>query len=63
MAFQDSEYDIRFGIGLRWQFWLDEDDLRAYRRRITTRFEFQQPLAGDLYQQTPGVRVSLQLNL
>ena len=63
MAFQDSEYDIRLGIGLRWQFWLDEDHFRAYRRRITTRFEFQQPLAGDLYQQTPGVRVSLQLNL
>ncbi|KZR84940.1 bacteriophage N4 receptor, outer membrane subunit [Synechococcus sp. MIT S9509] len=63
MAHQDYEYDLRIGIGLRWQIWLNEDELRAFRHKLTTRLEYQQPLSGDLYQQTPGVRFSFQIDL
>ena len=63
MAHQDYEYDVRIGIGVRWQIWLNEDEFRAYRHKLTTRLEYQQPLSGDLYQQTPGVRLSFQINL
>ena len=63
IGFQNTKYDIRVGVGLRWQFWLQEDELRAYRRRLTIRVEFQQPLSTDLYQNTPGGLLSLTLNL
>lgn len=60
---QNSLADLRVGLGLRWQLWLQQDRLRAYRRKITTRIELQQSLAGDLYRNSTGLVLSLQADL
>lgn len=60
---QNSQTDLRIGLGLRWQLWLQQDRLRAYRRKITARAELQQSLAGDLYRNGTGVVLSLQADL
>ena len=60
---QNNQTDLRIGLGLRWQLWLQQDRLRAYRRKITARAELQQSLAGDLYRNGTGVVLSLQADL
>ena len=60
---QNALADLRLGLGLRWQWWLDQDQHRAYRRKLTGRAELQQSLAGDLYSRSTGVVLSLQADL
>ena len=60
---QNSQTDLRVGLGLRWQLWFGQDQRRAYRRKLTARAELQQSLGGNLYSNSTGVVLSLQADL
>lgn len=58
----DSRQDLRTGIGLRWQWWFDDDIYNAYRAHLTVRTEYQQSLSGNLYEGGNGVLLGVELN-
>ncbi|MVV52199.1 phage receptor [Pseudomonas sp. PB120] len=54
--------DLRTGLGLRWQWWFDDDIYNAYRAHLTVRTEYQQSLGGNLYEGGNGVLLGVELN-
>ncbi|RAI69239.1 phage receptor [Pseudomonas fluorescens] len=58
----DWRQDLRTGLGLRWQWWFNEDRYNAYRAHLTVRTEYQQWLGGNLYEGGNGVLVGVELN-
>jgi adsorption protein A len=58
----DWRQDLRTGIGLRWQWWFDDDIYNAYRTHLTVRTEYQQSLSGNLYEGGNGVLLGVELN-
>ncbi|NVZ50452.1 phage receptor [Pseudomonas sp. B6002] len=54
--------DLRTGVGLRWQYWFDDDKYNAYRAHLTVRTEYQQSLGGNLYEGGNGVLLGVELN-
>ncbi len=58
----DWRQDLRTGLGLRWQWWFDDDRYNAYRGHLTVRTEYQQALGGNLYEQANGVLLGVELN-
>ncbi|WP_191486724.1 NfrA family protein [Pseudomonas sp. FEN] len=54
--------DLRAGLGLRWQWWFDDDIYNAYRAHLTVRTEYQQALGGNLYEGGNGVLLGVELN-
>ncbi|VVP53428.1 NfrA family protein [Pseudomonas fluorescens] len=54
--------DLRTGLGLRWQWWFDDDLYNAYRAHLSVRTEYQQSLGGNLYEGGNGVLVGVELN-
>ncbi|KAF1029731.1 MAG: Bacteriophage adsorption protein A [Pseudomonas sp.] len=58
----DWRQDLRAGVGLRWQYWFDDDKYNAYRGRLTVRTEYQQSLGGNLYEGGNGVLLGVELN-
>ncbi|WP_047337150.1 NfrA family protein [Pseudomonas protegens] len=57
----DWRQDLRTGVGLRWQYWFDDDKYNAYRNRLTVRTEYQQSLGGNLYEGGNGILVGVEL--
>lgn len=58
----DWRQDLRTGIGLRWQWWFDDDIYNAYRAHLTVRTEYQQSLGGNLYEGGNGVLLGVEMN-
>lgn len=58
----DWRQDLRTGIGLRWQWWFDDDVYNAYRAHLTVRTEYQQALGGNLYEGGNGVLLGVEMN-
>lgn len=58
----DWRQDLRTGVGLRWQWWYDEDRYNAYRSKLTIRTEYQQSLGGNLYEGGNGVLLGVEWN-
>jgi adsorption protein A len=58
----DWRQDLRTGIGLRWQWWYDDDRYNAYRSKLTVRTEYQQSLGGNLYEGGNGVLLGVEWN-
>ncbi|GGU50969.1 hypothetical protein GCM10009504_04380 [Pseudomonas laurentiana] len=58
----DWRQDLRTGLGLRWQWWFDDDRYNAYRGHLTVRTEYQQALGGNLYEHANGVLLGVELN-
>ncbi|BCX67908.1 NfrA family protein [Pseudomonas izuensis] len=58
----DWRQDLRTGIGLRWQWWFDDDLYNAYRAHLTVRTEYQQWLGGNLYEGGNGVLLGVEMN-
>ncbi|WP_025129763.1 hypothetical protein [Pseudomonas sp. PH1b] len=58
----DWRQDLRTGVGLRWQYWFDDDKYNADRAHLTVRTEYQQSLGGNLYEGGNGVLVGVELN-
>lgn len=58
----DWRQDLRTGLGLRWQWWFDDDRYNAYRSHLTVRTEYQQALGGNLYEHANGVLLGVELN-
>ncbi|MGJ7518145.1 NfrA family protein [Pseudomonas baetica] len=58
----DWRQDLRTGLGLRWQWWFDDDIYNAYRAHLTVRTEYQQSLSGNLYEGGNGVLLGVELN-
>ncbi|TVT86120.1 phage receptor [Pseudomonas sp. H3(2019)] len=58
----DWRQDLRTGLGLRWQWWFDDDTYNAYRAHLTVRTEYQQSLGGNLYEGGNGVLLGVELN-
>jgi len=58
----DWRQDLRTGLGLRWQWWFDDDIYNAYRAHLTVRTEYQQALGGNLYDGGNGVLLGVELN-
>ncbi|MGE8149742.1 NfrA family protein [Pseudomonas vancouverensis] len=58
----DWRQDLRTGLGLRWQWWFNDDIYNAYRAHLTVRTEYQQSLGGNLYEGGDGVLVGVELN-
>jgi len=58
----DWRQDLRTGLGLRWQWWFDDDIYNAYRAHLTVRTEYQQSLGGNLYEGGNGVLLGVELN-
>lgn len=58
----DWRQDLRTGVGLRWQWWFDDDIYNAYRAHLTVRTEYQQWLGGNLYEGGNGVLLGVELN-
>ena len=56
----DWRQDLRTGVGLRWQWWYDEDRYNAYRSKLTVRTEYQQSLGGNLYEGGNGVLLGVE---
>lgn len=54
--------DLRTGVGLRWQYWFNDDKYNAYRAHLTVRTEYQQSLGGNLYEGGNGVLLGVELN-
>lgn len=54
--------DLRTGLGMRWQWWFDDDLYNAYRAHLSVRTEYQQSLGGNLYESASGVLVGVELN-
>lgn len=57
----DWRQDLRAGIGLRWQWWFDDDRYNAYRGSLKVRTEYQQSLGGNLYERANGVLLGVEL--
>jgi len=57
----DWRQDLRTGVGLRWQWWFDDDRYNAYRGSLKVRTEYQQSLGGNLYQRANGVLLGVEL--
>lgn len=57
----DWRQDLRAGIGLRWQWWFDDDKYNAYRGSLKVRTEYQQSLGGNLYERANGVLLGVEL--
>lgn len=58
----DWRQDLRTGVGVRWQWWFDDDIYNAYRAHLTVRTEYQQSLSGNLYEGGNGVLLGVELN-
>ncbi|MFJ2357133.1 phage receptor [Pseudomonas fluorescens] len=58
----DWRQDLRTGVGLRWQWWYDDDRYNAYRSKLTVRTEYQQSLGGNLYDGGNGVLLGVEWN-
>jgi adsorption protein A len=58
----DWRQDLRTGVGLRWQWWYDDDRYNAYRSKLTVRTEYQQSLGGNLYEGGNGVLLGVEWN-
>lgn len=58
----DWRQDLRSGVGLRWQWWYDDDRYNAYRSKLTVRTEYQQSLGGNLYEGGNGVLLGVEWN-
>lgn len=58
----DWRQDARAGVGVRWQWWFDDDRYNAYRGSLKVRAEYQQSLGGNLYQRANGVLVGAEMN-
>ncbi|TFH80148.1 NfrA family protein [Pseudomonas kribbensis] len=58
----DWRQDLRTGVGLRWQWWYDEERYNAYRSKLTVRTEYQQSLGGNLYEGGNGVLLGVEWN-
>ncbi|XHF34138.1 phage receptor [Pseudomonas chlororaphis] len=58
----DWRQDLRTGVGLRWQWWYDEDRYNAYRSKLTVRTEYQKSLGGNLYEGGNGVLLGVEWN-
>ncbi|MBK4997788.1 phage receptor [Pseudomonas sp. S31] len=57
----DWREDARAGVGVRWQWWFDDDRYNAYRGSLKVRAEYQQSLGGNLYERANGVLVGAEL--
>ncbi|MDP9519645.1 phage receptor [Pseudomonas putida] len=57
----DWRQDARAGVGVRWQWWFDDDRYNAYRGSLKVRAEYQQSLGGNLYQRANGVLVGAEM--
>ncbi|QPG61699.1 phage receptor [Pseudomonas sp. BIGb0427] len=57
----DWRQDLRTGLGLRWQWWFDDDRYNAYRGSLKVRAEYQQSLGGNLYEHANGVLLGAEL--
>ena len=49
------------GVGVRWQWWFDDDRYNAYRGSLKVRAEYQQSLGGNLYERANGVLVGAEM--
>jgi adsorption protein A len=58
----DWRQDLRTGVGLRWQWWYDDDRYNAYRSKLSVRTEYQQSLGGNLYEGGNGVLLGVEWN-
>lgn len=58
----DWRQDLRAGVGLRWQWWFDDDRYNAYRGSLKVRTEYQQSLGGNLYERANGVLLGVELS-
>jgi len=58
----DWRQDARGGVGVRWQWWFDDDRYNAYRGSLKVRAEYQQALGGNLYVRANGVLVGAEMN-
>ncbi|PTR24291.1 MULTISPECIES: phage receptor [unclassified Pseudomonas] len=58
----DWRQDLRTGLGLRWQWWFNDNIYNAYRAHLTVRTEYQQSLGGNLYEGGNGVLLGVELN-
>ncbi|MBM3104062.1 phage receptor [Pseudomonas sp. V1] len=58
----DWRQDLRTGVGLRWQWWFDDDRYNAYRGSLKVRAEYQQSLGGNLYERANGMLVGVEMN-
>lgn len=54
--------DARTGVGVRWQWWFDDDRYNAYRGSLKVRAEYQQSLGGNLYERANGVLLGVEMN-
>lgn len=57
----DWRQDTRAGVGVRWQWWFDDDRYNAYRGSLKVRAEYQQSLGGNLYKSANGVLVGAEM--
>ncbi|MCG8291562.1 phage receptor [Pseudomonas entomophila] len=58
----DWRQDARAGVGVRWQWWFDDDRYNAYRGSLKVRAEYQQALGGNLYERANGVLLGVEMN-
>ncbi|MCW2271661.1 NfrA family protein [Pseudomonas sp. JUb96] len=58
----DWRQDLRTGVGLRWQWWFDDDRYNAYRGTLKVRAEYQQSLGGNLYERANGMLLGVEMN-
>lgn len=58
----DWRQDLRTGVGLRWQWWFDDDRYNAYRGSLQVRAEYQQSLGGNLYERADGMLLGVEMN-
>lgn len=63
VADQDGLQDLRVGLGIRWQWWFDNDRYNAYRDRLSFKLEYQKALNGSLYQRASGWLLGVELSL
>lgn len=57
----DWRQDLRTGVGVRWQWWFDDDRYNAYRGSLKVRAEYQQSLGGNLYERANGVLLGVEM--
>ena len=57
----DWRQDARAGVGVRWQWWFDDDRYNAYRGTLKVRAEYQQSLGGNLYERANDVLVGAEM--
>ncbi|WP_409296014.1 phage receptor [Pseudomonas sp. KCJK8670] len=57
----DWRQDLRTGVGVRWQWWFDDDRYNAYRGSLKVRAEYQQSLGGNLYERANGVLLGAEM--